>query len=194
MKVAIISSSVRIGRQSHQVAVALQRMLSQREEVTVCLIDLAAYQIPHMESVLAKHPDPPEDLVKIGDQLQGADAMIFVSPEYNGGYSSALKNVVDFFPKSIYADKPIGVAAVSAGGLGGMRAALQMQQLVLALWGFPTPQMLLVSNVRDRFDEAGRLFDEDLGKKMDAFLDKLIWFSEAIVEKKQKIDVDTVQI
>jgi NAD(P)H-dependent FMN reductase len=169
-------------------------MLSQREEVNVCLIDLAAYQIPHMESVLAKHPDPPEDLVKIGDQLQGADAMIFVSPEYNGGYSSALKNVVDFFPKSTYADKPIGVAAVSAGGLGGMRAALQMQQLVLALWGFPTPQMLLVSNVRDRFDEAGRLFDEDLGKKMDAFLDKLIWFSEAIVEKKQKIDVDTVQI
>ena len=78
--------------------------------------------------------------------------------------------------------------------MGGMRAALQMQQLVLALWGFPTPQMLLVSNVRDRFDEAGRLFDEDLGKKMDAFLDKLIWFSEAIVEKKQKIDVDTVQI
>lgn len=192
MKIAIISSSVRIGRQSHKVAVELQRKLAQNEDINANLIDLASYQIPHMESVLAKHPRPPEDLIKIGEQLQEADAIIFVSPEYNGGYSSALKNVVDFFPKSTYADKPIGVAAVSAGSMGGMRAALQMQQLVLALWGFPMPQMLLVSNVKERFDGVGNLSDDDLGEKMDVFLDKLIWFSEAIVEKKQGVSADVV--
>lgn len=96
MKIAIISSSVRIGRQSHKVAVELQRKLMQKEDIDIHanLIDLADYQIPHMESVLAKHPDPPQDLVKIGEQLQEADAIIFVSPEYNGGYSSALNNLV----------------------------------------------------------------------------------------------------
>ena len=83
-------------------------------------------------------------------------------------------------------------AIVIGGGGAGMRAALQMQQLVLALWGFPVPQMLLVSNVRDRFDGEGVLSDDDLGKKIEAFLDKLIWFSEAIVDKKQAVSVDSV--
>lgn len=189
MKIAIISSSVRIGRQSHQVAIELHRRLALQSEVEPVLIDLAAYDIPSLEAVLAKHPEPPPDVVQIGDQLRAADAMIFVSPEYNGGYSSALKNLVDFFPKSTYADKPIGVAAVSNGGMGGMRAALQIQHLILALWGFPIPQMLLVSNVRDRFDGEGKLKDEAFGDKFDTFLDKLIWFSEAIVQKKEMVGI-----
>lgn len=189
MNIAIISSSVRIGRQSHRVAAELERRLSGMANVRPTLIDLANYDIPWLESVLAKHPDPPADVVKIGEQLGAADAMIFVSPEYNGGFSSALKNLLDYYPKSTYADKPIGVAAVSSGGMGGMRAALQMQQQVLALWGFPIPRMLLVSNVRERFNEAGELTDKDFGGKFDAFLKKLTWFSEAIMEKKKSVAV-----
>ncbi len=189
MKITIISSSVRIGRQSHQVAEELQRRIEKQSGADVSLIDLAQYEIPLLASVLAKHPNPPADVVKIGAELNKADAMIFVSPEYNGGYSSALKNLVDYFPKSTYADKPIALASVSSGGMGGIRGALQMQQLILALGGFPLPKMLLVSKVKDRFDNQGQLTDQGFIKKFDDFLSRFLWFAEAIVEKKGKLVV-----
>ena len=66
-----------------------------------------------------------------------ADAFILVSPEYNGSYSPAMKNLVDHFPKQHH--KPFGIATASPGPLGGIRASQQMQLLVNALFGIASP-------------------------------------------------------
>ena len=62
------------------------------------LIDLADYQIPHMESVLAKHPDPPQDLVKIGEQLQEADAIAMAEIRDAGLYDDIWQAFVVLLP------------------------------------------------------------------------------------------------
>ena len=184
MHIAIISSSTRLARHTHSVALALNRKLSFIEGLTHDLIDLMSLEIPMFTEVLARHPQPSEGLKEASKRLHAADAIIFVSPEYNGGYSPALKNLADSLGKAEFIGKPIGVASVSTGPMGGMRGALQMQQLVLAMFGYPLPQMLLVGNVADKFDAEGEIRDVDFNKKMDTFLYDYMWFASAIVQKR----------
>ena len=61
-----------------------------------------------------------------------------------------------------------------------------MQQLVLALFAYPIPQMMLVPEVQDKFDAAGRLTDKSFAKKVDTYLQDYLWFASAIADKKVK--------
>lgn len=184
MIVSIISASTRIERKSHRVALALEKTLKNTSDHEVQLLDLAAYRFPIFEEILAKHPNPPDGLADFSEQVRRSTAIIFVSPEYNGSYTSALKNAVDFLKDQEFAQKVVGVAAVTTGGGGGMRAALAMQQLALGAGGFVIPQMFLVPQVHLKFDEAGELLDEMFSKNVSNFLSKFLWLAEAVAAKK----------
>ena len=187
MHIAIISASTRINRQSHRVALGLEKLIQNRTSHNVSVIDLAEFNFPIMEEVLSRHPNPPEGLSVFSEQVMAADAFIFVSPEYNGSYTAALKNAVDYLKESEFTRKVIGVATVTSGPMGGMRAALAIQQLAHGIGGFTIPQMLLVGNVATRFDEAGDLIDPSFEKNIQSFLNNFLWLSEAVVEKKESI-------
>ena len=137
-----------------------------------------------MEEVLHRHPNPPEGLDRFAALVRNADAAVFVSPEYNGSYTAALKNAVDYLKEGEFARKVVGIASATTGPLGGMRAAMNMQELVLGVSGFPVPQMLLVGNLPQRFDESGKLLDPAFEKSMNNFLNNFLWLAEAVVAKK----------
>ncbi|TNE66197.1 MAG: NAD(P)H-dependent oxidoreductase [Bacteroidetes bacterium] len=188
MHVTIISGSTRIDRLSHRVALALANHINGNGIHTAEVLDLAEYQFPVMEAVLHKHPNPPNGLEDFARRIQQSDAHIFVSPEYNGSYTSALKNAVDYLKEKEFAQKVVGVASVSTGMLGGIRAAQTMQQLVLGIAGYPIPQMLTVGQVGERFSESGELLDPQFGKKVNNFLQQFFWLAEAVVEKKALVE------
>lgn len=185
MKIAIISASIRKGRQTHAVALELQRRLQQRDGLISDLIDLGEVTLPLFEETYQEESASPATTA-LRKRLRAADALFFVSPEYNGSYTAALKNMTDGFSKVEFAGKPIGVVSVSSGILGGMRAAQLMQQLVLALYGFPIPQLLLVPEVSKKFSEEGALLDAAFGQKIEDYLDKYLWFAQAISNQKEK--------
>jgi hypothetical protein len=68
-----------------------------------------------------------------------SDGIIFLTPKYNGSFSSDLKNFIDVFAKEGFLGKPIGVATGSTGAMGGVRAANQLQQVILSLFAYPQP-------------------------------------------------------
>lgn len=185
MHIAILSSSTRISRQSHRVALGLEKRIHLSHGHTAEVLDLNAYEFPIMEEVLHKLPSPPDGLSDFAQRVHQADAHIFVSPEYNGSYTAALKNAVDYLKENEFSRKVIGVASVSVGGHGGMRCALAMQQLALAVGAFVIPQMLLVGNVTQRFDESGNLTDPSFEQALKLFLGQFFWLGEAVFEKKQ---------
>jgi NAD(P)H-dependent FMN reductase len=113
-----------------------------------------------------------------------ADAFILVTPEYNGSYSPAMKNMLDHFPKQHH--KTFGLVTASPGAMGGMRAAMQLQQLVFALFGIGSPYMLVVPGVDKKFDVEGNLLDESFQKSVDLFVKEFLWLSEKVVKKKWK--------
>lgn len=184
MHITIVSSSTRIDRLSHRVALSLENAINDGGRHSASVLDLAAYNFPIMEEVLSRHPNPPEGLAEFAKEIRRSDAHLFVSPEYNGGFSSALKNAVDYLKDREFGKKTIGVVAVSTGALGGMRAAITMQQLILGVGGFPLPQMLTVPQVAHKFDETGAVLDPAFEIKIQNFLQHFIWLAEAVSEKK----------
>lgn len=186
MKILIISGSVRTGRKSHNVAVELQRRFILQGHMDTYVLDLAEYNLPVLEEKYqADNTATPQGIIEIQELLDSADAMVFLSPEYHGSYSGALKNAIDYFWKE-FMRKPIGVVAVASGRFGGINASIQMQQLVLSLGAYPMPYKLLVPTVQNVFDESGHIKDEALAKTFDKFITEYVWFAEAIEDRKAK--------
>jgi len=80
---------------------------------------------PRLEQYTKQHT---KDWSAIVDR---ADAVVFVTPEYNYGYPAALKNAIDFLHRE-WRDKPAGF--VSYGGVAaGTRAVQQLKQVVTTL-------------------------------------------------------------
>ena len=96
-----------------------------------------------------------------------------------------MKNAVDYLKEGEFSKKVIGIASVTTGMLGGIRAALAMQQLVLGISALPIPQMLTVGNVAQRFDEDGQLTEPAFEKNMRHFLHHFLWLAEAVAQKKE---------
>jgi len=183
MNIVIISGSPRQNSITRRVAVHLSQKL--KNDFNIELIDLRESKMPAIQSVFVSEEKTPEEYKVLRKKMVDADAFIFVSPEYNGGYSSAMKNLIDHFPKSTYARKVIGIVAASDGLFGGMRAALQMQLLVFALFGISCPQMLITPQVDKKFDENGVLTDESFQKNIDTFIKEYLWLTESIYKAKQ---------
>lgn len=184
MHITIISGSTRLNRMSHRVALALQHYIGANSAHEVEVLDLAKYNFPIMEEVLHRHPDPPAGLEDFAHRIRSSQAHIFVSPEYNGGFTAALKNAVDYLKDQEFSRKVVGVASVTTGALGGIRAAMNMQELVLGMGAYPIPQMLTVGSVGQRFDENGMLTDPAYQRNLDQFIKSFLWLAEAVEEKK----------
>ncbi|MDW3652440.1 MAG: NAD(P)H-dependent oxidoreductase [Bacteroidia bacterium] len=184
-KIAIVSGSARLGRQTPKAVSFLAQQIKKRDEPTqVQILDVKEYNFPVMEERLGRNPNPPDRLEEFGQHLMEADALVFASPEYNGSFSGALKNTLDYFRKE-YAKKPIGIMTVSAGKFSGVNASHDLQKYVLALGGFPLPRKLMIGGVGNLFDDEGNLLDEKQLGSFDKFVEELLWLTDAIVRKKE---------
>ncbi|MDR2549306.1 MAG: NAD(P)H-dependent oxidoreductase [Desulfobulbus sp.] len=78
---------------------------------------------------------------RLKDEIRAANALLFVTPEYNRSMPGVLKNALDIasrpYGQSVWAGKPAGVIGVSVGAIG---TALAQQHLrnVLAYLDVPT--------------------------------------------------------
>jgi len=110
-----------------------------------------------------------------------ADAFIFVTPEYNGSYSPALKNLVDHFPKQLH--KTLGVVTASDGGFGGLRTAQQLILLGAGIFCVVCPQMLIIPKIDTKIDAEGKLIDLSFEKNIHNFASEYLWLAERVASK-----------
>jgi len=114
-----------------------------------------------------------------------ADAYILVTPEYNGSYSPALKNLLDHFPKQHH--KVFGLVTASPGAFGGVRATQQLLLLVPGLFGIASPYLLIVPGVDKKFDQDGKIIDEAFKHNVHNFITEFLWLSQSLVKEKEVI-------
>ena len=74
----------------------------------------------------------------------------------------------------------------SAGGFGGINCLAQLRLVTLGMGAFPIPENLSVSHVQDSFREDGTPNDSAYDKRAAVFLDEVVWFAEAIADRKAK--------
>lgn len=183
MKITILLGTVRKERKSHSAAYYVAKSLEERG-IDTDLIDLAKEQLP----ILGYETDNTEDKTRvkeIGERIDESDALIFVTPEYQGSFSGVIKNAMDhFFPE--FHKKPIGVVAASAGSMAGINASTQLQHVILSLGAFPMPFKLLIPEIHKAFDDRYEPQNEKIVMNTDKFLDEFLWFSDALVQKKNQ--------
>ena len=186
MKIEIISGSPRINSVTRRVALHLKNLIKDTTSHEVDIIDLKDWNLPPVQTVFVSIDKTPEEFRPLAHRVFAADAFILVTPEYNGSYSPALKNLLDHFPKQHH--KPFGIATASPGAMGGMRAAQQLLLLVPALFGIPSPYLLIVPSVDKKFSPDGDLLEESFQNSIHNFITELMWLSEKVVKEEVIVD------
>src|SRR3954447_15266319 len=104
--------------------------------------------------------------------IDRADAVVFVTPEYNYGYPAALKNAIDYLHDE-WRDKPVGF--VSYGGVAaGTRAVQQLKQVVTTLRMVPVVESVNIP-FHAQFLVDGAVQPNDvMGNAAAAMLDELV--------------------
>ena len=127
---------------------------------------------PYNEDVKAKGYPPGPDNFR--HRIRVADAVLFVTPEYNYSIPGVLKNAIDWAsrpPEQPFAKKPIGIMGASQGLIGSARAQYHLRQCFVFLNGFVmnTPEVM-IPEAQKKFDAEGRLTDEKTREFITKFL------------------------
>jgi chromate reductase len=77
---------------------------------------------------------PPKEWVDFRNEIASSDCVIFITPEYNRGYTAVLKNALDVASRpqgqSVWRGKKGGIISVSPGKIGGALAVNQLKQVL----------------------------------------------------------------
>lgn len=182
MKIEIISGSARSNSITKRVALHLIKRLKQETNHEIGIIDMKEWNLPALQSVFKSADTTPDEFKPLSKRIFEADAFILVSPEYNGSYAPALKNLLDHYPKQHH--KPFGVVTASSGSFGGIRATQQMLLFVSALFGIASPYLLVVPAVEKKFNAEGELLDESFQNSIHNFITEFLWLAENLVKDK----------
>jgi NAD(P)H-dependent FMN reductase len=183
--IPVILGTVRRNRESSKVAKFALDCLQEFDCVRTELLDLKEMNLPMMEERLRFRDDAPASVIAFSETIQQADAIVIVTPEYSGSYPGVLKNALEYL-KDEYRRKPFGIITVSAADTGGILCLSALRQVVLFLGGVPIPASLLVARVQEWFDSQGKPSDPGMAKRVKAFFDELLWFTEAFSTQKTK--------
>jgi chromate reductase len=158
-KVAIIVGSLRKDSLNRRIAEALAA--GAPPALSFSFVEIG--DLPHFNQDLEAAPPP--QWVRFRDEIRSADAVLFVTPEYNRSVPGVLKNAIDVgsrpYGQSVFAGKPAAVISVSMGGIGGFGANHHLRQSLVFL-AMPTlAQEAYIGAAHTLFDEAGALKNED---------------------------------
>src|SRR6201997_3072668 len=128
-----ICGSLRAG--SHNKA-ALQNAIEMKPPgMTIETADIGSIPL-YNEDVRARGFPPPVE--KLRAQIAAADALLFVTPEYNYSMSGVLKNAIDWAsrpPEQPFAGEPGAMMGAAAGMAGSARAQYHLRQCFVFLNG-----------------------------------------------------------
>ena len=170
--VAVLVGSLRAASLNRKMALALAELAKPRLALEIVEIgDLPLYD----EDREAEAPAPWR---AFRDRVRPADAVLFVTPEYNRSVPGALKNAIDVgsrpYGQSVWSGKPAGVISVSPGAIGGFGANHHLRQSLVFL-DMPAMQQpeAYIGSAGKLFDDAGSLVKDEtrtfLSKFVDAF-------------------------
>jgi chromate reductase len=181
-RVAVLVGSLRRESFNRKLANALIGMAPASLRLEVVEIG----ELPFFNQDLEAAPTPPISAFK--RQIEAADAVLFVTPEYNRSVPALLKNAVDVGSrprgKNSWGGKPGAVISVSPGKYGGFGANHHLRQSLMAV-NVPTmPQPeAYIANAASLFDEGGALVDESARALLARYLDSFAAWIERHVSK-----------
>jgi len=122
--------------------------------------------------------NPPAKVTELKAKIRAADAILFVTPEYNYSIPGVLKNAIDWasrpYGDSAWNGKPVAVMGASVGVIGTARAQYHLRQVFVFLDMHAVNQPEVMINASKSFDEQGNLTDQQTKDLIGKLLTNLV--------------------
>ena len=133
-KILIVVGTLRKNGFNRQLAERIEKLLEGKAEVS----ELDYSDLPLMNQDL-EDPEP-EAVARVRDEVRAADALWFVSPQYNGSYPGHIKNPVDWLSRPLPGQGRDSVVIAgkkaTVSGAGGRTATAEMREMLDRLLRF----------------------------------------------------------
>src|SRR4029453_19190779 len=170
-RVAVFVGSLRKASWNRKVAEALIALAPSSLKLEIVEIG----QLPLYNQDLDDEGKPLAAWTAFRQRVRRADAVLFVTPEYNRSVPAPLKNAIDVgsrpYGQSVWDRKPGAVISASPGSVGGFGANHHLRQSLVFL-NVPCLQMpeVYIAGIQKKFDDNGELSDESTRKILQEFI------------------------
>jgi chromate reductase len=165
VKILGIAGSLRKGSYNRAALRSAQKLLPDSARMEIFELD----GIPPFNQDL--ETQPPSAVSEMKSEIRSADAILFVTPEYNYSVPGVLKNAIDWASRphgdNAWDGKPAAIMGASIGVFGTARAQYHLRQIFvyLNMYALNRPEVMIPS-AADKFDATGNLIDEDTRKRI----------------------------
>jgi chromate reductase len=172
LKIAVVVGSLRKDSMNKKLAQALGKLAAGKMEFQFIEIgDLPLFNQDLEASV-------PASVTKFKTEIESADGVLFVTPEYNRSIPGVLKNAIDWgsrpYGKSSWSAKPAAICGTSPGAIGTAVAQAHLRSITAGFLNMPTmgqPEMYF--QWKDGLIDAdGTVTNDDTKKFLQGFVDK----------------------
>ena len=129
------------------------------------LLDLREYKLVFCTG---DERDYGEDVFRLRRDVQRAQGIILGTPEYHGGVSGVLKNMLDLMGFNEFGSKMLGLIGVSGGRMGAVNALNSLRTVGRALHAWVLPDQVSIPEAWKLFDEGGNLKDRELAERLNS--------------------------
>lgn len=181
--VAVIIGSLRKDSFNRKLAHALDKLKHDNLLFSITPIDdIPLYNQDHEKEL-------PTPVVKFKEAIKKADAILFVTPEYNRSIPGVLKNTIDWgtrpYGQNVWADKPTGMIGTSPGAIGTAVAQSHLRSVLISigvpLLGFPEAYLVYKEGM---IDDNFNITNPDTIKFLNAYLEKFNhWITQNLSKK-----------
>lgn len=178
--VAVLVGSLRKASYNRKMALALASLAGPDLQLRIVEIGSLPFYNEDVEAAGA-----PEVWSEFRKTIAAADAVLFVTPEYNRSVPAVLKNAIDVgsrpYGHSVWNGKPGAVISVSPGAIGGFGANHHLRQSLVFI---NVPAMAqpeaYVGGAAGLFDEAGHLTNDGTRTFLEGFLKSFTAWIDAV--------------
>lgn len=123
--------------------------------------------------------NPPSKVAEFKKKIREAEAILFVTPEYNYSVPGVLKNAIDWasrpYGDSAWSGKPAAIMGASIGSIATARAQYHLRQMFVFLNMYAVNQPeVMIGAAHDKFDAEGNLTDETTKGLIRKLLENLV--------------------
>jgi NAD(P)H-dependent FMN reductase len=187
LRLNIIIGTVRPGRAADPVARWVAERATEHGAFAVEILDLRDWPLPHFAEgieTIGDFSDPTysDPMVRAWNQKQKeADAVIFITAEYNHSIPGVLKNAIDnVFVSFAFRNKPAAFVGYSGGIAAGVRAVEHLAQVAIEAEMVPLRNTILIPQVHSAFDPDGQPTNPVAERSMAITLDDLAWWARLL--------------
>jgi FMN reductase len=184
VKVLGIAGSLRAG--SVSTAMVKQVLQASKEAgADIDIIDLKRYpKLPFCDGRRNNDSSYGTTVTRLRKKIKEADALVIGTPVFHGGYSGALKNLIDLNCITAFQGKPVTIVSAAGGDIATESALNQLDIVLRSLKTIRLPQQAAAG--KNDSNGKGRITNEVLLQRLNRMGTELVTFTRKLAGNDTK--------